>query len=483
MDAANDDWIVSTLVPMKKNFQANLYKRLQAFELDDPAHQFGFTRHLMRNQGWTLDYAQRAIIEYKKFAFLTVVVNHQVTPSDQVDQVWHTHLIFTQSYWEEFCPKVLKKTLHHHPTRGGRAERAKFHHLYAQTIASYRQFFGSPPVDIWSPPDVRFGAVLKMQRVNLSEHWVIPKRLPQLHLAKTLSIIALMACILTISWSSAAEGFPIGQAATDISSDPFFIAICGCIIFGLILRYIIRSPSRQPQKPQLDSYQIAYLAGGNSRAVELAIVQLVRQGYLHPNVHNRTFAIKKRLPSEASTLEQQVMQQVQQNPTINKLRAACLNISEIKFVRSSLEQKKLLIEGWSAVMGLSFALLLCMAVLGGVLLCIIDILIRIVTFGEFSLVFIMSIPDIQQHLYMIEIVFMYFYFAMLLITLCCFTPREHTRWGSQILAEIEKTHDTYDVIQRFALSGYKTLSGGSLDDLKQMLTDEAKEDAASGCGC
>lgn len=71
---------------MMNSLQTDLYQRLQKFELDDPPHEFGFTRHLMKNHGWTRDYAQRAITEYKKFAFLTVVANHQVVPSDQVDQ-------------------------------------------------------------------------------------------------------------------------------------------------------------------------------------------------------------------------------------------------------------------------------------------------------------------------------------------------------------------------------------------------------------
>ena len=66
------------------------------------------------------------------------------------------------STWEEFCSLILGKKLHHHPARGGKIERAEFHHLYIQTIASYRQYFGTPPQDIWSPPDIRFGKELKL---------------------------------------------------------------------------------------------------------------------------------------------------------------------------------------------------------------------------------------------------------------------------------------------------------------------------------
>jgi hypothetical protein len=43
----------------------------------------------MRANGWSRPFALRAIEEYRKFVFLALVADHQVTPSDQVDQVWH----------------------------------------------------------------------------------------------------------------------------------------------------------------------------------------------------------------------------------------------------------------------------------------------------------------------------------------------------------------------------------------------------------
>jgi len=38
------------------------------------------------------------------------------------------------------------------------------------------------------------------------------------------------------------------------------------------------------------------------------------------------------------------------------------------------------------------------------------------------------------------------------------------------------------VTQRFALYSYKVLSGGALDDLKQIFTAEDEEATAGGCG-
>jgi uncharacterized protein (TIGR04222 family) len=444
---------------MLDTFQASLYQRLQAFELDDPTHEFGFTHHLMKNQGWTLTYAQRAIVEYKKFAFLTVVANHQVVPSDQVDQVWHAHVLLTQSYWEEFCPKVLRKTLHHHPARGGRAERAEFHRLYRQTIESYQHFWGSPPIDIWSPSDVRFGAELKMQRVSLSDHWVISKRFPHLKLAQSLSIISIIVC-MTIGWSSIAQGSTLERVVSYASANQSIIVICASVILGLILRYIIRSPSQQPQRPELDTYQIAYLAAGAVRVVDLVITQLVQQEYLRPNVQRRTLAIGKQLPTEANTLEQQVIQQVHRTPSLQDLRR--FNQYEIDFIKRSLGQEKLLMTGWADRIKLSFLLFVVITIFGGMFVGI------VINFLGIQL----------QDIYIPEVL----YWSIGVISLCCFVPSGRTRWGSRVLANLQKNHDFFDLPQRFALYGYTVLSGGALDDLGQLF--EAQKDAESGgCGC
>jgi hypothetical protein len=349
--------------------QIDLYRRLQDFELDDPTHEFGFTRHLMKSQGWTLTYAQRAIAEYKKFAFLAVVADHQVVPSDQVDQVWHSHVLLTDSYWEEFCPQVLGRKLHHHPARGGRTERAEFHQLYAQTIISYRHFFGSPPTDVWSPPDLRFGAELKMQRVNLSDNWVIPK-LPFLRLlARLVGIIgfATMITLLAISHVDAVAKDALNTDRNLISDQAVTIAVFLLpIILGLMLRFVIRLPLKQSHKPELDIYQIAYLAGGYQRAIELAIVQLVHAGCLSISVRYRSFSIKKSLLVEPTPLQQQVMQQVHLTPELKDLRGA--EKYQPDLFQQQLQQKRLLMQGWPLLIGSSWSILISITVLGAFLL-------------------------------------------------------------------------------------------------------------------
>ena len=61
------------------------------------------------------------------------------------------HLIYTQNYWEEFCPNILKKKLHHDPSKGGFAEKDKHHHWFSDTLKNYRDIFNQDaPEDIWS---------------------------------------------------------------------------------------------------------------------------------------------------------------------------------------------------------------------------------------------------------------------------------------------------------------------------------------------
>ena len=109
--------------------ESSLYQRIQAFSLDDANAHRKFSQRLARENGWDDIYTQRSIEEYKKFIFLAVTARHPITPSDRVDIVWHLHLLYTQSYWGEFCQQVLQHPLHHTPSLGGSSEQAKYYEI------------------------------------------------------------------------------------------------------------------------------------------------------------------------------------------------------------------------------------------------------------------------------------------------------------------------------------------------------------------
>ncbi len=152
-----------------------LWKQLSDFELDDSDSPTTFTDRLARENGWTHEFAVRAIHEYKRFLFLVYVTNESLTPSDEVDQVWHLHLLYTHSYWDDLCGNLLKRKIHHGPTKGGNSEKQKFANGYLRTIELYKSIFNqSPPDDILPSTEIRFKNV-NFQRINIDTYWVIKK--------------------------------------------------------------------------------------------------------------------------------------------------------------------------------------------------------------------------------------------------------------------------------------------------------------------
>lgn len=129
----------------------NLWKRIQGFSLDAENATFPFSKKLAKEENWSSDFAQKAIAEYKKFVYLCCILPNGASPSEIVDKVWHMHLIYTQNYWEDFCPNILKRSLHHHPSTGGSSESVKHQNWFLETLENYRAVFSQePPSAIWN---------------------------------------------------------------------------------------------------------------------------------------------------------------------------------------------------------------------------------------------------------------------------------------------------------------------------------------------
>ncbi len=146
---------------------AEWVRTLEAFEIDDDSAEFTFADRLASEQGWTSEFTDQAILEYKRFIALMVLADHPVTPSLAVDHVWHLHLTYTYSYHVRLCEGLVGKTLHHMPTKGGAAEREKFCHQYDDTLKAYEHFIGmTPPRAIWPPTDERFRSTITRSAIS-----------------------------------------------------------------------------------------------------------------------------------------------------------------------------------------------------------------------------------------------------------------------------------------------------------------------------
>lgn len=155
----------------------------------DPA---AFAARLAREQGWSAAFAARAIADYRRFCFLCVTGDAELTPSEAIDQVWHLHLIDTRDYWQRFCPDVLGRDLHHIPGRGTPADRDRFWRQYADALRAFEATFGPPAADLWPAARERFGP----QRPHSIPPGRRPAWLPAIPLI--LGPLALLAAVLVM---------------------------------------------------------------------------------------------------------------------------------------------------------------------------------------------------------------------------------------------------------------------------------------------
>ncbi|WP_013335020.1 TIGR04222 domain-containing membrane protein [Gloeothece verrucosa] len=439
---------------MMNESQLELYQRIQAFTLDDDTQALSFSQHLARSNRWQIGYTKRAIDEYKKFTFLAVVAGHPVCPSDQVDQVWHLHIFYTYSYWNDFCLQVLQYPLHHLPTQGGQQEREKFHHYYRMTLESYHRFFGKPPEDIWPPPSRRFGSDLHQQRINLTEFWIVPKQLPQIKISQMTRNVGMFLLLLVLVGCSPA--MPARFLGFDARFKTYLILCAIALIGAYFLRWFLRTSQTESIKPQLDHYEIAYLAGGPQRAVDLAITNLVQQQYLKPKLTTRSFSILKKLPNTSYCLEQQVLSQVVLTRNLLALRQAVT--PKTIFLRDRLQKYGLLMKGKQARICYLVPIFMVFGaiILGGFL-----ITLDAENVGEYFKTII----------------------CLVLCSLPLDSPPFRSRQGDLILSELKSIYST-DIAYTFALSGSTALSGGVLDDLKQVFNPPSNNtDGGCGCGC
>jgi uncharacterized protein (TIGR04222 family) len=265
------------------NDEAELRARIQGFDFDRGINAaFPFAARLARENGWTAEQAERAIEEYRRFVLLAIIAGHPVSPSEAVDQVWHLHLMYTRSYWTAFCGEVLRTPLHHDPSQGGAAERAKLAAWYEATLTSYRRVFGhAPPRALWPAPQDRWGRASRRR-------WLVPK--PQLRDLSALWLMApgLLLVAGCVAGSSGGVGSPFDLAGPD------FLIFYACVVVvaftaATLLRRIALAPdSTVEDLSAIDLMQIAYLNGGPGLAADAAIASLVTSGHLGLDPVRRT---------------------------------------------------------------------------------------------------------------------------------------------------------------------------------------------------
>jgi uncharacterized membrane protein YgcG len=243
-----------------------LWQRIEKYNINSADSRFTFSDRLKRENGWTDQFTARVIDEYKAFLYLACVANHEVTPSEEVDQVWHLHLVYSHSYWSDLCGDVLRRQLHHGPTKGGKVENDRYAENYAATLASYeREFECKPPRDIWPDGKTRFKNPERLKFVDTDRHWVIPKPSDFLPL-KLLTIVAGFS-LVPAYFSSGPSDLSFGSR---LSIWLFWMAF-GLFVaaLALFLRWMLtpywkqKDANEKPRKSQNGSGCSSYVPGAS----------------------------------------------------------------------------------------------------------------------------------------------------------------------------------------------------------------------------
>lgn len=113
------------------------------------------------------------IDEYAKFMTMIYFSNEMLSPSEQIDTVWHFHQTYNLEY-TTFCAKNFGKFIDHTPTAGGIQSKNMYLTLYCNTLEFYEFLFKrSPPAGLWPAAEERFNPI------NYEGSWFSLQRLFQ----------------------------------------------------------------------------------------------------------------------------------------------------------------------------------------------------------------------------------------------------------------------------------------------------------------
>ena len=93
---------------------------------------------------WNIQKTNQAISAYQMFLLLIYLYpNSQLVPNQEIDRVWHYHILDTMKYAED-CEMLFGKFIHHFPYFGkrGKIDRENLRKAFEQTQVIFEEHFG-----------------------------------------------------------------------------------------------------------------------------------------------------------------------------------------------------------------------------------------------------------------------------------------------------------------------------------------------------
>ncbi|MGD1914376.1 MAG: glycine-rich domain-containing protein [Rivularia sp. (in: cyanobacteria)] len=116
--------------------------KLKQLDLRAIAYQLMYSDEGTR---WTLEQTNQAISNYSMFLYLIYLYPHlQLVPSQEIDRVWHHHILDTIKYAED-CEFLFGRFIHHFPYFGkrGKVDRDNLYVACVETQKLFQEHFGA----------------------------------------------------------------------------------------------------------------------------------------------------------------------------------------------------------------------------------------------------------------------------------------------------------------------------------------------------
>jgi hypothetical protein len=100
----------------------------------------------LSNEGWYDEEINTAILQYRRYWYLLHVygMNSQLIPSQDIDEVWHAHILHTKQYAAD-CQDIFGDMLNHTPEYLEHTAQIKQHQRnFQKTRQLYQQHFYEP---------------------------------------------------------------------------------------------------------------------------------------------------------------------------------------------------------------------------------------------------------------------------------------------------------------------------------------------------
>ncbi len=129
-----------------------LWHRLEGYSFHERPLTRSLVDRLEEETGHSTDVCYILVEEYRRYMYLVGSTGETLAPSPIVDVVWRLHVQDEKAYFEDFCPRVIGRTIHYTP-HDTETEHFLDDPAYLKTLDYYAQEFGRAQVQFWPDPD------------------------------------------------------------------------------------------------------------------------------------------------------------------------------------------------------------------------------------------------------------------------------------------------------------------------------------------